>query len=128
MFQFMHLKETVSAAAIFAGLSMPVCAADTSCVNAAAMAGGQGGAVAQLSMAQALYSYGVANKDALSVLAAARIAGSIAPEDMTREVETMPTEGVDITEEGEGVDGPVDAAAMLAMAMELAGGDPASPG
>lgn len=128
MFQVMNLKETVLAAAIFAGLSLPVCAADTSGVNAAEMAGGQGGAVAQLSMAQALYGYGVANKDALSVLAAARIAGSIAPKDVTRKVETMPTEGADLTEDGEGVDAPVDAAAMLTMAMDLAGGDPAITG
>ncbi|MCA0873780.1 hypothetical protein LCL97_23355 [Seohaeicola saemankumensis] len=123
-----NIKLITLAAAISAGLALPVCAEDKSGVNAAEMAGGDGGAVAQLSMAQDLYRYGVANSDALAVLAAARITGAVDAEDVEREVETMPTEGVEITEEGEGTDSPATAEMMYEKALELAGGDPAITG
>lgn len=122
------LKPLALAAAIAAGLGLPAAAEDKSGVNAAAASAGEGGAVAQLAMAQDLYAYGVAKQDALSVLAAARITQSITPEDVERDVETKPTEGMEVSEEGEGVDSPVTAEMMFDTAMELAGGDPAITG
>lgn len=121
-------KPAALALAICAGLAVPALAQDKSGTNATDGAGGDGGAVAQLSMAHKLYLHGVANDDALSVLVAARIVQSVDAKDVEREVETRPTEGADMTESGEGVDAPADAAAMLDKAMELAGGDPALTG
>jgi hypothetical protein len=81
------------------------------------------GPVANLAMAQNLYAYGMASKNALAVLAAAQITMSIDVTDVEREVENKPTEGADATEDGEGTDSPVTAEAMLASARELAAGD-----
>jgi len=122
------LKPLALATAIIAGLTLPAQAEDKSGVNAAAASDAAGGAVANLAMAQELYHYGVEAQDALSVLAAARITQSITPEDVEREKETKPIEGVEVTEQGEGVDNPVTAEMMLDKAMELAGGDPAITG
>lgn len=123
-----NLKPFVLAASILAGLAVQAAAQDKSGSNVAEGAEGAGGAVAQMAMAQDLYRYGLATSDALSVLAAARIAQSIDARDVAREVETRPTEGADQAETGEGVDAPADVAAMLDKAMELAGGDPALTG
>lgn len=123
-----NLKPVLLAAAICAGLALPAQAQDKSGANAAEGAGGDGGAVAQLAMAQELYRYGVEAGDALSVLAAARITQSVDAKDVDLAIETKPTEGADMTEDGEGVDAPADAAMMLDKAMELAAGDPALTG
>lgn len=120
--------RSISAAALLLASTHLAMAEDKSGVNAADMAEGAGGPVAQLSMAQDLYSYGLANQDALAVLAAARITRSITPEDVEREIETSATEGVDVSEEGEGVDAPADADQMLVAALELAAGDPGLTG
>lgn len=128
----MTRRKTRSGVALALALSTALAgtalAQDKSGVNADATGGGEAGPVAQLSMAQDLYNYGVGAGDALSVLAAARIALAVDAKDVEREVETVDTEGVSIAEEGEGADAPADAAAMLAMAEELAGGDPAITG
>ena len=103
--------------------SLGAAQADQSGTNAAETSAEAGGAVAQLAMAQDLYSYGVAQSDALSILVAARIAGSIATEEGAREIVQTPREGADLSETGEGADAPADAERMLAVAMELAGTD-----
>lgn len=128
MLRISILKPVALAAAIIAGLTLPALAEDKNGVNAADPSAETGGAVADLAMAQELYHYGVETRDALSVLAAARIAQSIAPEDVEREKETKPIEGMDVTEQGTGVDKPVTPEMMLDKAMELAGGDPAITG
>ncbi|MEL7115286.1 MAG: hypothetical protein AAGP08_06770 [Pseudomonadota bacterium] len=124
----LHFNRMGLAAVLMLGTASLAYAEDKSGTNATAMAEGAAGAVAELTMAQDLYDYGVANSDALSVLAAARIAASVTTEDGEREMDQAPIEGADTAEDGQGVDGPADADMMFAMAMELAGGDPSIEG
>lgn len=124
MFNWMNQKLVVLTLTSAFAFSGTIAVQAETGTNAAEMAGGEAGPVAQLSMAQGLYRYGAATGDALSVLAAARIIQSITTKDVEREVETMDTEGADLTENGEGVDAPVGAEEMLTAALELAGGDP----
>ncbi len=98
-------------------------AQDKSGSNVDASAEGQQGAVALLAMAQDLYGYGIENKDALSVLNAARIASSIDAKDVEREVDNKPIEGAETSDDDGASANPVDAEQMYADAMELAGGD-----
>lgn len=126
---FMNIKQIGLATAITAALTLPAFAEDKSGANASDMATGDSGPVAHLSMAQELFEYGVANKDALAVLAAARIVQSVATEDVERDKETKPTEGMeDVAEEGEGKDKPAGLDDMFAAAKEFAGGDPSIEG
>lgn len=81
------------------------------------------GAVAQLAMAQELYAFGVSNNNVLAVITAADMAGTADTTDVDRTPETSETEGGDTASNGDGVDAPTDAAAMLATATEMAGGD-----
>ena len=99
--------------------------ADKTGANADPGTPGADSAVAQLTMAQQLYAYGVEADDPLAMLTAARITGAISTEDVAREAKTEKIADLDITEEGEGVDAPVDAAMMLAAAKDAAGEDPA---
>lgn len=87
-------------------------------VNTAAT--GTKGAVATMAMAQDLYALGMANKDALTVLTAAKLAASVDVKDVDRKKETK---GDAIADQSDGVDAPMDAAAMMASAKELAGED-----
>jgi hypothetical protein len=88
--------------------------------NVKSSAIGTKGAVATLAMAQDLYTLGMANKDALTVLTAAKLAGSVEIKDVERKKETK---GTEVAGEAEGKDLPVDAATMMASAKELAGED-----
>ena len=81
---------------------------------------GTKGAVATLAMAQDLYTLGMEQKDALTVLTAAKLAGSVEIKDVERKKETK---GTELAGEAEGKDMPVDAATMMASAKELAGED-----
>ena len=81
---------------------------------------GTKGAVATMAMAQDLYALGMANKDALTVLTAAKLAASVDVKDVDRKKETK---GDAAADQADGVDAPVDAATMLASAKELAGED-----
>ncbi len=99
-------------------------AEDKSGTNAAQGAEGGQGPVAQLAMAQNLYQYGMAQKNALAVLTAAQITMSIDVTDVERDVENKPTEGAgEVADGGEGAEAPVDAAVMLASARSLAADD-----
>lgn len=80
-------------------------------------------AVSKAALAQDLFSHAQEGKNALAALAAAQILMSLDIQDVEREKETKDNEGEAVAEEGEGVDTPVDAAAMLAAAKEFAGGD-----
>lgn len=88
--------------------------------NVKSSATGTKGAVATLAMAQDLYTLGMANKDALTVLTAAKLAGSVEVKEVERKKETK---GTELAGEAEGKDLPVDAATMMASAKELAGED-----
>jgi hypothetical protein len=98
-------------------------AQDKSGENVAPEAAQGGGAVADFSVAQKLYQWGVANDSAVAVAAAAEMLKSIDVKDVEREVKQAATEGGNTAEDGEGVDAPVDLATMLAKAKELASGD-----
>ncbi|HMQ58074.1 MAG TPA: hypothetical protein PKE65_05960 [Rhizobiaceae bacterium] len=97
-------------------------AQDKSGENKAAAAGPKG-PVAELAMAYDLYAYGVENKDALAVIAAAKIVATTPTNDIEREKETKVEDGADTTEEGEGAENPPALAEMLKSATELAAGN-----
>lgn len=101
--------------------SAPAFAQDKTGLNADETATGQPGGVAQYDMAQGLYAIGVANKDALMTLTAAKLASGVQMTDVEREGEQKPGEGV--TEEADGADAPADVAMMLASAREFAADD-----
>ena len=88
--------------------------------NLKTSATGSNGAVATLALAQDLYTLGRAKNDALTVLTAARLAGSVEVKEAERKKETK---GEPLADQTDGVDAPVDAATMLASAKELAGED-----
>ncbi|MCR8724203.1 hypothetical protein [Frigidibacter sp. ROC022] len=81
------------------------------------------GVVADFSVAQKLYQWGVAHDSAVAVAAAAEMLKSIDVKDVDREVVQAAIEGADTAEEGEGADAPVSLEDMLAKAKELAGDD-----
>ncbi len=87
-------------------------------VNSAAT--GKKGGAATMAMAHDLYALGMANKDALTVLTAARLAASV---DVKEVEQKKATKGEALADQPDGVDAPVDAAAMMAAAKELAGED-----
>ncbi|MFN4159091.1 MAG: hypothetical protein ACK4GO_11890 [Gemmobacter sp.] len=101
-------------------LATPTLAEDKSGTNVDPAGTGTRGGTGQLALAQDLYAVGMANKDALTVLTAAKLAAGVTFTDVERERET---EGSDATEEADAADGPIDAAAMMASARALAGED-----
>lgn len=104
-------KLTALVAAMLLGLAAPGLAQDQAGINLDDMATGEPGGVAQFDMALGLYRLGLAQKDALLVLTAAKLAAAVQMTDVVREG-AKPAEG-----------GPVDIAAMLASAREFAAED-----
>lgn len=100
-------------------LTLPVMAEDKG-TNVNTTATGTKGGVATMALAQDLYALGMANKDALTVLTAAKLAASV---DVKEVEQKKKTEGTETAGQEDGVDAPVDAAAMMASAKELAGED-----
>lgn len=121
----MTLKSLLPLLAATALLALPAFAEGTTAdpakgpnINSAAT--GTKGGVATLALAQDLYALGMANKDALTVLTAAKLAGSVDVKEVEQKKETK---GEALADQTDGVDAPVDAAAMMASAKELAGED-----
>ncbi|MGL6209550.1 MAG: hypothetical protein ACRC14_06955 [Paracoccaceae bacterium] len=111
------LFTLLAATALVAG---PAMAQDKTGTNVDKAGTGTKGGVATLAMAQDLYALGLANKDALTVLTAAKLAASVE----VKEVEQKKTtKGTEVAGQEDGTDAPVDAASMLASAKELAGED-----
>jgi hypothetical protein len=102
-------------------LCAPAAAQDKSGPNVDTSATGTPGGASTLAVAQQLYAIGTANKDALTVLAAARLAASVTATDGP-EIKKE-TKGDAVAETEDPADAPVEAATMLAMAKELAGDD-----
>ncbi|MBP6736419.1 MAG: hypothetical protein KA139_03220 [Rhodobacteraceae bacterium] len=100
-------------------LTLPVMAENKG-PNVDTSATGTKGGVATLAMAQDLYALGMANKDALTVLTAAKLAASVEVKEVEQKKKT---EGTETAGQEDGVDAPVDAATMMASAKELAGED-----
>jgi hypothetical protein len=114
------MLKSVSVAALCLSVALPALAEDKK-QNVMVGTSGTPGAVSQMELAQQLYAVGVANSDALTVLTAAKLAAGVELKDTDRKKETK---GDAPAEDAEGsADAPVDAAAMLAKAKELAGED-----
>lgn len=121
-------RKTLSlalAASALTAFAAPALAEAGNAPNIDSTKAGAPGAVAQFALALELYAYGLANKDALSVLSAARIAGKVDAKDADREKETAAIAGATPSDDTGGADAPADATAMLAAAKDLAGGDAA---
>ncbi len=118
----MKLKtlSIVLATTVVAGLGAPLSAQDKTAKNVDPAGTGTRGGVAQMAMAQDLYAMGMAQKDALTVLTAAKLAAGVDRTDVERELETKVGTR---TEQADVADAPVDAATMLAAAATLAGED-----
>lgn len=118
----MKLKtlSIVLATTVVAGLGAPLSAQDKTAKNVDPAGTGTRGGVAQMAMAQDLYAMGMAQKDALTVLTAAKLAAGVDRTDVERELETKVGNRA---EEADVADAPVDAATMLAAAATLAGED-----
>jgi len=101
-------------------LASPGLAQDKTGTNVDPQGTGTKGGVAALAMAQDLYAIGRANQDALTVLTAAKLAASV---DVKAIEQKKKTEGTEVAGQEDGTDAPVDAAAMMASAKELAGDD-----
>ncbi len=110
---------TILATTALVALCQPAFA-ETKGPNVNTAATGTKGGVATMAMAQDLYSLGLANKDALTVLTAAKLAASV---DVKEVEQKKKTEGTETAGQEDGVDAPVDAAMMMASAKELAGED-----
>lgn len=115
---FKSLFPVLATTALVA-LSLPAFAEDKG-PNVNTTATGTKGGVATLALAQDLYALGLANKDALTVLTAAKLAASVDVKEVEQKKETK---GEAKADQPDGVDAPVDAATMLASAKELAGED-----
>ncbi len=121
----MTLKSLSAALATTAliALGAPAFAQDKTGPNVDTAASGAPGGAATFALAQELYQLGLTNKDALTVLTAAKLAASVELKDgpeISKE-----TKGEAIEEEADVADGPVDAAMMFASAKELGVGDDA---
>lgn len=88
--------------------------------NLNSAATGTKGGVATLALAQDLYALGIASKDPLTVLTAAKLAGSVEVKEVEQKKETK---GEALADQADGVDAPVDATVMMAAAKDLAGED-----
>lgn len=117
----MTLRPLLLSTALLA-LAAPLAAQDKSGPNVNPAATGTPGGASQLALAQDLYAIGLANGDALTVLTAAKLAGSVerkAGGEVKKE-----TKGEDPAEDDEGAaEAAPDAPAMLAEARRLAGED-----
>ncbi len=111
--------KSVSLAALCLVLALPAMAEDKK-QNVMVGAASTPGAVSQVELAQQLYALGVANSDALTVLTAAKLAAGVELKETDRKKETK---GDAPAEDTEGAEAPIDAAAMMAKARELAGED-----
>lgn len=113
-----RLSRAFATSALVA-LSLPAFA-ETKPANVNPAATGTKGGVATLALAQDLYALGLANKDALTVLTAAKLAASVEVKEVEQKKETK---GEEVAGQEDGADAPVDAATMMASAKELAGED-----
>lgn len=115
------LSLTLATTALVA-LTVPVIAQDKTGANESTDATGTPGGTATLALAYELYEIGVAEGDALTVLTAAKLAGTVDVKEGGEVTKT--TKGEAPAEDAEGAsETPADVAAMFAKATELAGDD-----
>ncbi len=116
-----RMKSLLPAALATLLLVLPAVAQDTSGPNLEANAGGTPAGAATYAMAHSLFAIGMANKDALAVLSAARLAASV---ELTEgPVIRKTTDGASPSDSPDTTHGPIDIAGMLAAAKSLAQAD-----
>jgi len=123
----LHRLSAALATTALVAFASPLAAQDQTGKNLAeGSAAAEGaGVVSKVPTAQALYQQGVADDDALLVLAAAKLMMSVDATDVERGSEQKAREGGATAQDGDGVDAPVSGVDMLAKAKELAAGDDA---
>lgn len=105
----------------FLSMSSPLWAQDPTKPNIDETATGTPGGVAQYDMAQGLFALGLANKDALLALTAAKLAAGVQMTDVKRDGKQTLADGM--ADEPGRAAAPPDAAAMFAAAREFSAGD-----
>ncbi len=105
-------------------IALPLGAETPPAPNLLAQGGAAPGGARDFAMAQDLYALGLANKDALTVLTAARLAASVTLQTGTEiRLERKGGSTADVGAEAEAGSGPADANVMLATAREFAQDD-----
>lgn len=117
--------QTHLAAVLALALCPPAMAQDKKAPNINTAATGTKGSVAQLALAHDLYALGLARKDALTVLTAAKLAAGV---NVKAVEQKKTTTGTALADQPEGALAPIDAATMMATARALAGEDEALAG
>jgi hypothetical protein len=108
------------AAALLLAFCLPAMAQEKKAPNVNTAATGTKGSVAQMALAYDLYALGLARKDALTVLTAAKLAAGVEVKPVEQKKTTT---GTAIADQQDGATAPVDAATMMATARALAGED-----
>jgi hypothetical protein len=103
------------------GVAAPVWAQEGEGLNVDLTATGAPGGVARYDMAQALYALGVANKDAVLALAAAKLAASVQMTDLDRSSQQTRAKG--IADAADAASAPPDVGMMFAAARAYAAED-----
>jgi hypothetical protein len=85
--------------------------------------GGTPGGVAQIALAHRLYAQGIARRDAVDAMAAARLAREVKLSALADSAKTEPVEGLPSDPGAPGAPGPVTIPGMLAAARALSGND-----
>jgi hypothetical protein len=91
--------------------------------NIAVQGAGQPGGVAQVALAHRLYQQGIERRDAVDVMAAARLVREVRFSTLSAQKSTEPVPGVEPGEPMPGAPGPVTVPGMLAAARALSGED-----
>ncbi len=112
--------QTRLAAALVLALCLPAMAEENKAPNVNTAAPGSKGSVAQMALAHDLYTLGLARKDAMTVLAAAKLAAEIEVKPVEQK---KATSGTALAGQENGAAAPPDAAAMMETARALAAED-----
>jgi hypothetical protein len=107
----------------FLGLAGAALAQEAALPNLAVEGAGAPGGVAQVAMAHRLYEQGIDRRDAVDVMAAARLAREVRVSTLSVPKITEPVPGVEPGEPRPGAPGPVTVPGMLAAARALSGQD-----
>jgi hypothetical protein len=114
------LLKCVMALAILTGTAL---AQDTVAPNIAASGAGEPGGTAQIALAHRLYAQGIARRDAVDVMTAARLAREVKLSPLTAPKVTEAVGATEVPDEKLGAPGPVTIPGMIAAARSLSGND-----
>jgi hypothetical protein len=114
------LLKCVMALAILTGTAL---AQDTVAPNIAASGAGEPGGTARIALAHRLYAQGIARRDAVDVMTAARLAREVKLSPLTASKVTEAVGDTEVPDEKLGGPGPVTIPGMIAAARSLSGND-----